>query len=72
MIRILFKAVFTRGNWKFAGRTNKTVSNYERMMIASASLIGSIVTLLTLGNITFWGDIIVGLAAGLDRKKNKS
>jgi hypothetical protein len=59
--RIFISAMRDKGYWKFSGRTNRSCSNVQRMWIAFADLISACVTLVTLGNVTCWASITIGL-----------
>lgn len=50
-----------KGHWKFSGKTNKNITNPQRMWIALSHIIAGFVTLFTLGNITCWADMSMGL-----------
>ena len=58
---VFIRAMGTKGNWKHSGRTNKDVTNSQRVWLALCFIISGTVTLLTLGRITCWADIGMGL-----------
>ena len=60
-LKIFSDAMTTKGHWKFSGKTNKDITNAQRMWLALSHIIGGLVTLITLGNITCWADIFMGL-----------
>ncbi len=60
-MKLFFVCMFTKGYWKFPGRTCKSIGNRQRLWIALSTLIGSVVNILTLGNITCWADIALAL-----------
>ena len=60
-MKIFYVAMTTKGHWKFSGKTNKDVSNAQRMWMALSYIIAGFVTLITLGNITCWADISMGV-----------
>jgi len=70
-IKAFLKAMFTKGNWKNSGKTNKDISNFQRILIALCQMIGGSVTLLTLGRITSWADIGMGMNFYARRKKGE-
>lgn len=63
-LRIFVKSMFTKGHWKFSSKTNKSITNGQRMWLALSMLIISLVTLVTFGRITGWADIPMGLKYG--------
>ncbi len=60
-LKIFSGAMATKRHWKFSGKTNKAITNVQRMWLALSHIIGGLVTLVTLGNITCWADISMGL-----------
>lgn len=60
----------TKGHWKYSGRTNKVVTNNQRMWLATSLIIAGFVTLITFGNITCWADMSMSLKfAATDREE---
>ncbi|KKN91164.1 hypothetical protein LCGC14_0220300 [marine sediment metagenome] len=67
--RVFMKAMLIKGHWKYSGKTNKLITNGQRMWLAFSMLIASLVTLATFGRITCWADIFMGLKYASDTKK---
>ncbi len=68
--RLFIKAMLIKGHWKNSGKTNKSITNSQRMWLAMCMLIGSSVTLITLGRITCWADIFLGLNYAAEKGEN--
>lgn len=68
-LRIFIKGMTTKGYWKHSGKTNKEITNNQRMWIALSQLIASSVTLVTLGRITGWADIFMGLKYAASQRR---
>ena len=60
--RVFWDSMTSRGCWKYSGRTNRSYDNVQRMWVALGMLIGAVVTLVTLGNVTCWADIKMSLS----------
>lgn len=65
---VFVKMMTIKGHWKHSGKTNKIISNSQRMWMAVGNIIGAIVTLATLGRVTCWADVGMGLEYAVDKR----
>ncbi len=63
---VFFKILFSKCYWKI---NRQSITRFQKIKVSILTLINGLVGILSLGYISFWGDISIGLKYNAKKRK---